>query len=58
MLKDRIKNKEQLVGMYVQLSDISIARIAGLAGYDFVWVDMEHGATLARFGRRYVVGRG
>ena len=42
MLKDRIKNKEKLVGMYVQLSDISIARIAGLAGYDFVWVDTEH----------------
>ena len=42
MLKKRIKNKEKLVGMYVQLSDISIARIAGLAGYDFVWVDTEH----------------
>lgn len=41
-LKERIKNKEKLIGMYVQLSDISIARIAGLAGYDFVWVDTEH----------------
>ena len=42
MLKQRIRNKEKLIGMYVQLSDISIARIAGLAGYDFVWVDTEH----------------
>ena len=42
MLKERIKNKEKLIGMYVQLSDISIARIAALAGYDFVWVDTEH----------------
>lgn len=42
LLKQRIKNKEKLVGMYVQLSDISIARIAGLAGYDFIWVDTEH----------------
>ena len=42
MLKDRIKRKEKLIGMYVQLCDISIARIAGLSGYDFVWVDMEH----------------
>lgn len=42
MLKDRIKNKEKLIGMYVQLADISIARIAGLSGYDFVWVDLEH----------------
>ena len=30
--------------MYVQLCDISISRIAGLAGYDFVWVDLEHSA--------------
>ncbi len=42
MLKEKIKNKEKIIGMYVQLSDISIARIAGLAGYDFVWVDTEH----------------
>ena len=42
MLKERIKNKEKLVGMYVQLSDISIARIAAMAGYDFIWVDTEH----------------
>jgi len=42
MLKDKIKNKEKIIGMYVQLSDISISRIAGLAGYDFVWVDTEH----------------
>lgn len=42
MLKEKISNKEKIVGMYVQLADISIARIAGLAGYDFVWVDTEH----------------
>ena len=42
MLKEKIKNKKKLIGMYVQLSDISIARIAALAGYDFVWVDTEH----------------
>jgi 2-keto-3-deoxy-L-rhamnonate aldolase RhmA len=42
MLKQKILNKEKLIGMYVQLADVSIARIAGLAGYDFVWVDTEH----------------
>lgn len=42
MLKDKIKRKEKMIGMYVQLSDISIAKIAGLAGYDFIWVDTEH----------------
>jgi len=28
MLKDKIKAKEKTIGMYVQLADISIARIA------------------------------
>ena len=42
MLRTKIENKEKTIGMYVQLADISIARIAGLAGYDFVWVDTEH----------------
>lgn len=42
MLKSKIQKKEKTIGMYVQLSDISIARMAGLAGYDFVWIDTEH----------------
>jgi len=42
MLKERIRNKDKLIGMYVQLGDISIARIAAMAGYDFIWVDTEH----------------
>lgn len=42
MLKDKIRNKEKIIGAYVQLSDISISRIIGLSGYDFVWVDFEH----------------
>ena len=37
MLKEKIKNKEKTIGMYVQLSDISISRTAALSGYDFVW---------------------
>ena len=42
MLKQKIKNKEKTIGMYVQLTDINISRIAGLSGYDFVWIDTEH----------------
>lgn len=42
MLKEKIKNNERINGMYVQLADISISRIAGLIGYDFIWVDTEH----------------
>lgn len=42
MLKEKLKAKKKTIGMYIQLTDISIARIAGLAGYDFVWIDNEH----------------
>jgi len=41
-LKEKIKNHLPTVGMHVCLGDIASARIAGLAGYDFIWVDMEH----------------
>lgn len=42
MLKEQIKNRSKTIGMYVQLADQSIAKMAGLAGYDFIWVDQEH----------------
>jgi len=42
LLKDKIKNKEKTIGMHINLNDIVTARIAGLAGYDFVWIDLEH----------------
>lgn len=42
MLKEKIKRKEKTVGMYLQLCDIAIAKILGLSGYDFIWVDTEH----------------
>ena len=42
MLKEKIQKREKTTGMYVQLSDISISKIAGMAGYDYIWVDNEH----------------
>lgn len=42
MLKEKIKNGEKTIGMFVHLSDVTSGRIAGLAGYDYVWIDMEH----------------
>lgn len=42
MFKNKVCEKQKLIGMYVQLSDISISKIAGLTGYDFIWVDTEH----------------
>ncbi len=42
-LKEKIKNGEKLIGTHVFLSNVSISKIAGLSGYDYVWIDLEHG---------------
>lgn len=42
LLAERMRNKEKLIGMHVEMTDIASAKIAGLAGYDYVWVDTEH----------------
>lgn len=42
MLKEKIKNKEKTIGMHINLNDVAISRIAGLAAYDFIWIDLEH----------------
>ena len=42
MLKRKIQNKEKIIGTHINFCDPSVGRIAGLAGYDFIWIDMEH----------------
>ncbi|KAJ9706321.1 hypothetical protein PVL29_001711 [Vitis rotundifolia] len=42
-LKSRLHNGETLYGLFLFSFSPTIAEIAGLAGYDFVVVDMEHG---------------
>ncbi|GAA0182768.1 aldolase [Lithospermum erythrorhizon] len=42
-LKARLKNGETLYGIFILSFSPTIAEIAGLAGYDFAVVDMEHG---------------
>lgn len=41
-LKEKIKNGQKTIGMHVETNELISARIAGLAGFDFVWVDLEH----------------
>ena len=41
-LKEKIKNKEKLIGTYTLLCDPAVLRIVGLLGYDAVWIDSEH----------------
>lgn len=42
MLRQKILNKEKTVAMHHNLTDIGVAKIIGLAGYDYIWIDMEH----------------
>ena len=40
--KEKIGRDELCVGMIVTLSDPAVSELAGDAGYDFTWIDMEH----------------
>lgn len=42
-LKSRLSSGEILYGLFLLSTSPTLAEIAGLAGYDFVVVDMEHG---------------
>lgn len=41
-LKEKILKGEKTIGTHINLNDIAVGKIAGAAGYDFVWIDMEH----------------
>lgn len=41
-LENRIKSEEIAVGAYIVLGDGVTTEIMGNAGFDFLWVDMEH----------------
>ena len=42
MLKSKIQRKEKTIGTLINLNDVAVSRIIGLAGYDFAWMDLEH----------------
>ena len=42
-LKDRLHRGESLLGAIIPLPSPEVVEIAGLAGYDFLLLDMEHG---------------
>ncbi|MBR5527923.1 MAG: aldolase [Clostridia bacterium] len=42
MIKEKIRLGQKLIGTHINFCDPSVGRIAGLAGYDFIWIDMEH----------------
>ncbi len=42
MLRKRMLNREKLIGTQISMTDTASSKMAGCAGYDFVWVDGEH----------------
>ncbi|MBM3852410.1 MAG: 2,4-dihydroxyhept-2-ene-1,7-dioic acid aldolase [Verrucomicrobia bacterium] len=43
-VKDRLKRSEAVIGSWMQLPDASVAELMGAGGFDWVALDMEHGA--------------
>ena len=41
--KEKIQNGEAVLGTFIELNNPAIGQIAGMAGYDFVILDGEHG---------------
>lgn len=41
-LRKKIENKEKIYGTLVSLTDPALCEIIGNAGFDCVWIDMEH----------------
>ncbi|MBP3941870.1 MAG: host specificity protein [Christensenellaceae bacterium] len=42
-IKEKIKNGQPVIGVFVELADSSISEIVGYSGCDFAWIDSEHG---------------
>lgn len=42
-LKTRVRNHEKLAGTTMVLNDPVVAELLGNAGFDYVWIDTEHG---------------
>jgi 4-hydroxy-2-oxoheptanedioate aldolase len=44
-LKQRVRQNQPSLGIWISLTDPAIAEIAGHAGYDFAIIDLEHGMS-------------
>lgn len=42
MLREKIQKKEKMTGTHTYMTDITAAKIIALAGYDYIWLDLEH----------------
>lgn len=42
-LKEKLGSGKLVKGFFLTMADCTVGEIAGLAGYDYVWIDAEHG---------------
>ncbi len=43
-MADKMKEGKIVCGVCVSLNDPAVSELVGMAGYDFVWIEGEHGA--------------
>ena len=43
-IKKKIEEKKPVIGTHVRWTDSSVAEILAISGYDYIWIDGEHGA--------------
>lgn len=42
-LRNKLETGKLVKGFFLTMGDAAVSEIAGLAGYDYVWIDTEHG---------------
>ena len=42
-LKQKMDSGKLVKGVFINMGDPMVSEMAGFAGYDFVWIDAEHG---------------
>ena len=43
-IRSKINNKKIVIGTHIHLKEHNITEMMGDAGFEFVWIDMEHSA--------------
>lgn len=44
IIKNKLEKKEPVLGVLVSMNDCSVSEMLGVAGCDFLWLDVEHSA--------------
>ena len=43
-IRSKVNNKKTVIGTHIHLKEHNITEMMGDAGFEFVWIDMEHSA--------------